>query len=135
MKSIKAAGLNDLPVIHDLARAIWPFAYGDILSPGQLKYMLEKIYSLSSLQNQLLDLHHNFVLVFDKNIPIGFASFSPQEENSTVFHLHKISVLPNQQGNGTGKMLLEYVVNSVKERGATSLTLHVNRYNNARYFL
>jgi len=55
MKSIKAAGLNDLPVIHYLAHAIWHYACGDILSPGQLKYMIDKIYSLRSLQNQLLN--------------------------------------------------------------------------------
>ena len=83
MKSIKVAALNDLPVIHDLAYAIWPNAYGDILSPGQLKYMLDKIYSLSSLQNQLLNLHHNFIIVLDNDIPVGFASFSPKEENSS----------------------------------------------------
>ena len=43
-------------------------------------------------------------------------------------------MLPNQQGNGTGKMLLEHVVNSIKEKDATALTLNVNRYNKARYF-
>jgi len=134
MKLIKAAALNDLPVIHDLAYAIWPNAYGDILSPGQLKYMLDKIYSLSSLQNQLLNLHHNFIIVLDNDIPVGFASFSPKEENSSIFHLHKIYVLPNQQGNGTGKMLLEQVINSIKGMDATALMLNVNRYNKARYF-
>lgn len=134
MKSIKAAGLSDLAFIHDLAHAIWPSTYGDILSPHQLKYMLDKIYSLSSLQNQLLNLHHNFILVFDENIPVGFASFSPTEDNSSVYHLHKIYILPTQQGTGTGKMVLDYVVNSAKEMGATSLTLNVNRYNKARYF-
>ncbi len=29
MTSIKAAGLEDLGTIHDLAHAIWPYAYGD----------------------------------------------------------------------------------------------------------
>ena len=47
MKSIKAAGLNELHIVHDLAHAIWPSAYGDILSSEQLKYMLDKIYSIA----------------------------------------------------------------------------------------
>ena len=42
--------------------------------------------------------------------------------------------MPEQQGKGTGKILLEYVINSVKEMGATSLELNVNRFNKARYF-
>ena len=134
MKSIKVAGLNDLSTIHNLAHAIWPYAYGDILSAAQLNYMLEKIYSHASLQNQFVILQHNFVLVSDNDIPVGFTSFSAKEKNSSVFRLHKIYVLPQQQGNGTGKMLLEYVINSVREMGATSLELNVNRFNKARYF-
>jgi len=96
--------------------------------------MLEKFNSLNSLHNQLLNSHHNFILVLDNNIPVGFASFSLKEEKSSVFHLHKIYVLPDQQGNGTGKMLLEYIINSIKKQDATALTLNVNRHNKARYF-
>lgn len=134
MKSIKAAGLNDLHIIHDLAHKIWPSAYGDILSADQLNYMLEKIYSPASLQNQLVTLQQNFIVVSDNNIPAGFASYSRKEKSSLVFHLYKIYVLPQQQGNGTGTMLLKYVINSAKDAGATSLELNVNRFNKARYF-
>jgi GNAT superfamily N-acetyltransferase len=134
MKAIKAAGLSDLPTIHNLAQVIWPSAYGDILSAEQLNYMLDKMNSVASLQNQLIESKHTFILVLNENIPVGFASFSPKEKNSSVFRLHKIYVLPRQQGNGTGKMILEYIINSIKEMGATSLELNVNRFNKARYF-
>ena len=134
MKSIKDAGFNDLHIIHTLAHKIWPDAYHDILSAEQLKYMLGKIYSVTSLQNQVIELKHNFILVLDKNIPVGFASFSPKEKDSSVFRLHKIYVLPQQQGTGTGKLLLEHIINSVRLLGATSLELNVNRHNKARFF-
>jgi len=134
MISIKEAGLKDLSVISDLAHAIWPAAYGEILSPAQLTYMLNKIYALTSLENEFLNLQYNFIIAYDKNVPVGFASFSPKEEESSVFHLHRIYVLPRQQGSGTGKMLLDNVINAIKKRGATALTLNVNRYNKARSF-
>lgn len=134
MKSIKAASSNDLHIIQDLAHKIWPDAYGDILSPEQLKYMLDKMYSISSLQYQATELKHNFILVLVENIPVGFASFSPKEKGSSVFRLHKIYVLPQLQGNGTGKFLLESVINSVRQLGATSIELNVNRHNKARSF-
>jgi len=134
MISIKEGGLKDLPVINNLAHAIWPAAYSAILSPEQLTYMLDNIYALASLENQFLHLHHKFIIAYNENVPVGFASFSPEEEESLVFHLHKIYVLPRQQGSGTGKMLLDYVINKIKEGGATSLTLNVNRYNKARFF-
>ena len=134
MISIKEAGLKDLPVINTLAHVIWPAAYREILSPDQLKYMLNKIYALTFLENQFLNLHHNFIIAYDENVPVGFASFSPKEEDILVFRLHKIYVLPSQQGSGTGKMLLDYLINAIKKQGATVLTLNVNRYNKARYF-
>jgi ribosomal protein S18 acetylase RimI-like enzyme len=134
MKLIKAAGITDMPIIHNLAHEIWPSAYGDILSPAQLKYMLNQFYSLSSLQKQVTELKHHFILILDENIPVGFASFSLKEKDSSIFRLHKIYVLPQQQGTATGKLLLEYVINSAKLSGATSLELNVNRHNKARSF-
>ena len=134
MKSIKAVGLNELHIVHDLALVIWPSAYGNILSPEQLTYMLDKFYSIDSLQKQFDTWHHNFILVLDKNIPVGFASFSPKEKDSIVFRLHKIYVLPQQQGTGTGKFLLNHIIRSAKQSGATSLELNVNRYNKALSF-
>ncbi|MEP6926471.1 MAG: GNAT family N-acetyltransferase [Ginsengibacter sp.] len=134
MLSIKIADIIDLPVIHDLAHRIWPVAFANILSPEQLKYMLEKMYSPDSLQNQFVVSQHNFILVFDEQIPVGFASFSPKEKNSDIYRLHKIYILPQQQGSGTGKLLLTHIINSIKTSGASSLELNVNRRNIARLF-
>lgn len=134
MISIKGATQADLPTIHELAQKIWPVAYSGILSPEQLEYMLDLIYSLTSLHHQLVDLKHNFLIVLDKNNPVGFASFSQKEANSTTYRLHKIYVLPQQQGSGTGKLLLAHVINSIKSSGGTSLELNVNRRNKARHF-
>ena len=134
MKSITDAGIDDLSIIHDLAHEIWPYAYGDILSPGQLKYMLEQIYSIASLQNQFVSLRHHFIIALDKNIPVGFASFSPKEKNRSVFRLHKIYILPKQKGKGTGKFILNYIINSVKKSGGNILELNVNRDNKALHF-
>ncbi len=134
MISIRNAVLSDLPVVHNLAHIIWPASYRDILSPRQLEYMLEKIYSLSSLQNQLLNLQHNFILADDNDNPVGFASFSTKEKDKSTYRLHKIYVMPQQQGTGTGKLLLNHIIDAAKSSGANSLELNVNRYNKARPF-
>ncbi len=134
MKSIRAAKQGDLQIIHDLAHEIWPHAYGDILSAAQLQYMLDKMYSLASLQHQLLELGHNFIILSNDDVPVGFASFSSEKKDNFIFHLHKIYVSRGQQGTGAGKMLLEYVITKIKEMGAKSLELNVNRQNKARYF-
>lgn len=93
MPVIKHAELADIAVISDLAHEIWKEAYSDILSGEQLDYMLEMIYSPSSLKNQLLTLEHKFILVMEQDVPVGFASYSPKEKNSNTYRLHKIYVL------------------------------------------
>ncbi len=105
MLSIRSPGFEDLQLIQKLAYEIWPSAYGDILAADQLAYMLDKIYSLNSLQHQFAILKHTFILAFDDGNPVGFASYSANE-NSDSYHLHKIYVLPQQQGSGTGKFIL-----------------------------
>ncbi|MGN6194242.1 MAG: GNAT family N-acetyltransferase [Ginsengibacter sp.] len=133
MIEIKPAEINDLPVVQKLAYEIWPSAYLEILGRKQLDYMLEKIYSLSSLQHQFSVLKHQFVLAFDNLVPVGFASFSAHK-NSSVFHLNKIYVLPGLQGKNIGKQILHYVISEIKKSGATALQLNVNRHNRALHF-
>ena len=134
MITLKSATENNLPVIADIARKTWPSAYSEILSPGQLEYMLELMYSLTSLTHQLVDLRHTFIIALEGNIPIGFASFSQKELNSDSYRLHKIYLLPGQQGAGRGKLLLDFVINLIKSAGGNSLELNVNRHNKARHF-
>jgi ribosomal protein S18 acetylase RimI-like enzyme len=133
MIEIKPANAEDLVIIHQLAHETWPSAYLEILGQEQLDYMLEKIYSLSSLQNQATVLHHQFIILFENGEPAGFASYSPHE-NGDVYHLNKIYVLPSCQGKNLGKELLNHVIIQVKKTGAASLHLNVNRYNKALHF-
>lgn len=130
---IRRAEIEDMPVVHDLAYQIWPFAYGEILSNAQLDYMLGKIYSLTSLQHQFNVLKHNFIIVSADEIPVGFAAYSPHE-NADVYHLNKIYLLNGQQGKNLGKKMLDYIIEEIKKSGAKALQLNVNRYNSAVHF-
>lgn len=135
MPEIKKAGINDVALIRRLAHAIWPDAYGEILSPEQLAYMLQLIYSTQSLTKQIEDLHHQFIIVYDNNEAVGFASYSPKTLHDTsIYRLHKLYVLPNQQGKGTGKFLLNYIIDEIRPMAATIIELNVNRYNKALHF-
>ncbi len=133
MIEIKPAQIGDVETIHKLGHEIWPAAYLEILSQQELDYMLEKMYSPESLKNQFLVLKHNFIILTEDEIPIGFASYSPHGD-STIYHLNKIYVLPGQQGKNLGKQILSYIISQIKKSGATSLQLNVNRNNKAIHF-
>ena len=133
MIDIKVACIDDLPVIQKLAYETWPAAYLSILGKDQLDYMLEKIYSLAALKYQFSVLKHRFIIVFDDQTPVGFASYCAHE-NSSIYHLNKIYVLPDQQGKNLGKLILNHVITDIKSSGATALQLNVNRHNKAIQF-
>lgn len=133
MIEIKPAQIVDLETIHQLAHAIWPTAYLEILGQQQLDYMLEKIYSFQSLKHQFIVLKHHFIILTDESVPAGFASFSAHDDEA-IFHLNKIYVLPSLQRKQLGKKLLLYIISKIKESGATSLQLNVNRHNKALHF-
>lgn len=128
---IRAATKDDIDIIHELANAVWPSTYKEILGPEQLDYMMHLIYSKSSLQKQF-DAQHNFLIAEEDNKPLAFADYSLLKD--AVYKLHKIYVLPDQQGKSIGKLLINYVIEKVKQKGATALLLNVNRNNKAKQF-
>jgi ribosomal protein S18 acetylase RimI-like enzyme len=128
---LSKATIQDIPVIQDLTYRIWPVAYGSILSGEQLKYMLQLIYSEASLQKQMQE-GHQFIILKEAVKPIAFADYGLLK--NTTYKLHKIYVLPDQQGKSIGKYLINQVIDLVKQKGATSLVLNVNRHNKAKQF-
>jgi GNAT superfamily N-acetyltransferase len=125
--------LNDINIIGFLAQQIWPHTYGGILSPEQLKYMLKLIYSPKSLRRQIMDEHHQFLVVEQADEPIGFASWSTTADPG-IYKLHKIYVLPGRQGKGLGRTLMQFIFETIRPEGGTRLRLNVNRHNKARQF-
>lgn len=133
MIHFKEAGTADIPLIRKLTYAVWPQTYSHMLSGEQVAYMLEMMYSESALQHQLTIQQHRFIIAFSDGEPVGFASWSPTPDIK-IYRLHKIYVLQNQQGKGTGKKLVEHVIKAVRSAGAATLELNVNRHNKARAF-
>ena len=131
--SIRPADLDDINTIGFLAQQIWPDTYGKIVAAEQLQYMLNLFYSPGALREQMVDQRHQFLLVEQGEEAIGFAAWGPTEEPEVV-KLHKLYVLPGQQGKGLGKSMLEFIFQTIRPEGATTLRLNVNRFNKARQF-
>jgi diamine N-acetyltransferase len=124
---IRDASLADIPVIRGLTMQVWPQTYEPILGTEQVNYMLGRFYSPEALAQQMEEEGHKFIIGFDGERAIAFASYS--ETGPGIFKLHKLYILPDQQGKGTGRVMLGQVVNDLKARNGTELRLNVNRYN------
>ena len=124
----------DFKTIRALAEIVWPVTYGTILSKEQLDFMFEMMYSVGSLQEQATNKKHHFIIVYEDTIPLGFASFEFNCEQSGKTKVHKIYIVPNLQGKGIGRTLIEYISVEALNNNNDSIYLNVNRYNVAKTF-
>jgi diamine N-acetyltransferase len=129
---IRTADQDDIATIGYLAHEIWPVTYQDILAPEQLAYMLELFYSPQALEQQILQLKHQFIIAEIDLEEVGFASFS--KVSPAIWKLHKLYVLPGLQGKGIGRALVDMVEEEVRTHNGAHLILNVNKNNKAIHF-
>lgn len=131
MTVVKKVGAEAVPVIKNLSNIIWPATYSELITPQQVDYMMELMYSTAALKKQM-EKGCQFIIAYSEDKPVAFASYAAKENDPAIYHLHKIYILPNQQGKGIGKGLIAYIKNDISP--ATVLQLNVNRKNKALQF-
>jgi diamine N-acetyltransferase len=133
MISIRSATSKDFPIIQDIAYRTWPETYGPILSKEQLEYMLDKFYSLDYLQANVAA-KQGFFIIQENQIPLGFLGIEHQHNAELVTKIHKIYILPNNQGRGIGKFAIDFVSDLALKNNSERLRLNVNKFNKAIEF-
>lgn len=133
--------------IQQIAHATWPDTFGDILSPEQITYMLDMMYSQEAIRQQVAR-GHVFLLLLEaqpgeassvpgaqqtRYAPVGYASYEFNYLPHTC-KLHKIYLLPDTQGKGYGRALMLRVANIARQAGQKTLRLDVNYQNKAVAF-
>ena len=137
---IRRATTDDIPLIRELAEQAFRHTYREILSPGQMEYMMDWMYSETSLERQMGPEGHVWFLAEFRGTPCGYLSVQPlglQEDGAYLFELQKIYLLPAFQRHHLGRKLYEHACNFVKQAAAgwpCRIELHVNRYNPAVSF-
>jgi ribosomal protein S18 acetylase RimI-like enzyme len=134
MLLLAEAAIQDFKTIREIAYKSWPSTYGSILSKEQIDYMLDLFYSEQALLENLNQKGHRFLLVNEGEVCLGFASYEHNYLNQKCTRLHKIYLLPEAQGKGAGKLLIEAVENLAKENQSVVVSLNVNKFNTAISF-
>lgn len=133
---IRLAGTNDLQTIHEMAEVVFRETYKTILSPEQMDYMMEWMYSLPNLAKQVAQ-GHTYYIAWANDEPMGYVSVRKDcvdADGTEVWHLEKIYVMPSAQGSGLGHKLLETAKQHVRENKSglkARIELNVNRNNPA----
>lgn len=136
MIEIREANIHDCQLIRVLASQTWGPTYGHILSPEQLDYMFDWMYSEKSLLKQMTEQQHRFFIASYDGQACGYISV--EREDNRLFHIQKIYVLPQMQGKEIGKYLIEkafsYIRSLVAPDESVTVELNVNRQNKATGF-
>lgn len=131
MYKIVNASVSDIPLVRELCFQVWPQTYASMLSQEQISYMLGLMYNEKALEEQM-NAGAQFLFLYEEEKPVGFASY--QEIAPAVFKLHKIYVLPSEQGKGAGKFIIDHIVARAVQANGKALQLQVNKNNKARSF-
>ena len=129
MISIKNASIPEIQLIRELAMNVWPQTYTPIIGADQVNYILELFYTATSLQKQMAEPGHRFIICYSGSEPVAFAAWSPIAP--AIYKLHKLYILPGHQGKGVGRFIIDHISGEIKKQGASALYLNVNIHNHS----
>lgn len=134
MVHIRLADLQDSQLIHQLAWEVFPATYKELLSPDQIEYMMEWMYSISKIEQHIQLEKLDYFIAYKDQEACGYIQIEQQEAD--VFVLQKIYILPSFQGYHIGRFLFEGAIKQIKSihPGPCLMKLHVNRDNKAVSF-
>lgn len=128
--SVEEISEDQAQIVQDLAYGTWPDTFRTILSPEQIRYMLEWMYDLKTLKDQIRS-RHRFFVCYEDGTPLGFIGLEPHHPDAQKLKIHKLYVLPETQGKGIGKLLFKKAIEVARDLDIPTIVLNVNRFNKA----
>lgn len=133
---IRPATVEDIALVRTMADDVFRKTYAGILSPDQMEYMMDWMYSQDSLLQQITGEGKWFCIAECGGVPAGYVSYEFEgtlEDGRRLYHLQKLYVLPQFQGIGLGKAMLQHVKDALAafNPGGCLVELNVNRGNPA----
>lgn len=117
---------NDIPLLRGLAERIWRTSYAEMIPPEQIEFMLGWMYGAEQIAREMSE-GVIWELAFVDEQATGFFSIGFEEPSRAK--LHKLYLLPERQGAGIGRALLERVHALAATRNAAEVWLQVNKLN------
>lgn len=119
---------TELDEIAHLAKVTWNDHYPAMVGQEQVDYMLDKIYSHESMQDQLRNKGHKFYFIVLEGEKVGFLSLSQSKVNEQAeTFIHKFYILAQKQKSGLGSQVMKLIYNEYPNSNSYKLT--VNRQN------
>ena len=130
---ITKATIKDIPLIQDLAQQSWRSHYPGIISPEQIDFMLDLMYSEEEITSQFNNPNYHYYLLGNEKNFYGIMGFENHYEQNTT-KLHRIYITEDGKGKGLGKEAIQFLKNQILEVGDQRIILAVNKQNPSYHF-
>lgn len=134
MITTRVATLQDIEAIRQVAEKTWPISYAEMISPEQIRYMLDRMYTSEGIGSSIMAKDEAFILAEDQEHVIGFAGIQFAHPETRYTRLHKLYLLPEYQGKQVGKLLMSEVEKMALLHGTKAIHLNVNKHNPSLQF-
>ena len=127
MEIKKVKYLPELRRVAELADEIWHECFVDIISEGQIDYMVEKFQSLDAMIRQIEEQSYSYFAVYDGDDLCGYIAVKPEQDDR--FFLSKLYLRADKRGQGIVFAMLARVFDEARRAGKSSVYLTVNKHN------
>ncbi|MDO7253847.1 GNAT family N-acetyltransferase [Helicobacter cappadocius] len=127
--------------IHKLAQKIWQEHYSNILTDGQIQYMVSNFQSPDAMETQLKEGYQYFQILSKNEIDgrevntlVGYFSFVQKNDsgdlskNNSIF-LSKLYIQKTSRNQGIAKSVVAYLKRIAQKSSCNSIWLTVNKQN------
>ncbi len=121
---------SDLELVRDIAMVSFVETYQSFISQEQIDYMMDWMYSIESL-NEQIDNGYRYYILYHECSAVGYISLHPKENN--VIYLERLYLLASMHGLGLGRIMMNFIAKEAKRLngGPCRIELNVNRHNKA----
>ena len=84
MFTIRKARIDDCGLINQMAGEVFPATYQEILSPGQLDYMMDWMYSPENIRKQMEEEGHVYFIAYEEMSPVAMSPYSNRKRMYSI---------------------------------------------------
>lgn len=117
---------SEIEILRALAESIWYVCYKDLITPGQIEYMLAQRYQAHTLRQRLLEGDIIFAARLQGQL-VGFAHTCLLDDRTCK--LDKLYVSNDHQRKGIGEQLVNAVEDYARKQHCEQLVLRVYKGN------
>lgn len=127
---IRHIGPEERHTVRALAEEIWPKVYPSIISPSQIRYMLDDRYAPDTLRQEMVERGVRYALIEHEGNAVGYLAYEFGSGDGLAF-LHKLYLKPEMHGRGLGAKAIDWLVTLAHDAGLSLLRLRVNKNNHS----